>query len=67
MAIAIARFRGLARDESGQDVIEYALLASLIVIVAIAAVGDFGGQAGRLWNGIESVITALPLPGPSSP
>jgi len=31
-----SKFRGLASDEGGQDIVEYALLAAFIAIVAAA-------------------------------
>ena len=35
--------RRLSREDSGQDLLEYALLVSLIVIAAIGAVDTVGG------------------------
>ena len=35
MLNVIARFRALLRDDKGQDLIEYALLAGLIALVAV--------------------------------
>jgi Flp pilus assembly pilin Flp len=32
----------LARTDDGQDLIEYALLASLVVLACVLAVGSFG-------------------------
>ena len=43
-------FRRLWNDESGQDLIEYAMLAALIAIVAIGAVTAVGTQVNAvLW------------------
>ena len=55
-----ARLRALLRDDNGQDLIEYALVASLLVIVMIVVVGDAGGEVGRLWAGISSGLQSLP-------
>lgn len=45
-----------ARDKSGATAIEYALIASLISIVIISAVGLVGGSVQQLFN---SVVDAL--------
>jgi len=37
-----AVLRRLGRDESGQDLIEYALLVGLVALVAVAAVTQVG-------------------------
>jgi pilus assembly protein Flp/PilA len=34
-------------DETGQDVIEYALLAALVALAAFAAMHNFGRKLGR--------------------
>jgi len=40
------------QDDSGQDLTEYGLLASLIAILVIVAVGDLGVLIGALWDDI---------------
>jgi Flp pilus assembly pilin Flp len=55
-----ARLRALLRDDHGQDLIEYALVASLLVIVMIAVVGDAGTEVGRLWTHIATELQGLP-------
>ena len=50
----------LARDEDGQDLIEYALLASLIMVVVVALVGDATNEVGTLWTYIsDTIVNAL--------
>jgi pilus assembly protein Flp/PilA len=44
--------RRLWRQESGQDLIEYALIAMLIALVAIAGLNSLGGK-------IQSYYTAI--------
>jgi Flp pilus assembly pilin Flp len=44
----------LATDESGGEVIEYAIVAGLISIAAIAVIGAFGGKVLARWNSINS-------------
>jgi len=46
----------LVEDESGQGLVEYALLASLIAIVAIVAMGAVGVEIRGIF---ESVTEAL--------
>lgn len=42
MQIAAAIIRRFRRSEEGQDLLEYGLLASLIALVALAAVTNLG-------------------------
>ena len=56
----IACFRVLVRDDHGQDLIEYALLASLIAVVAIVVIGDAGTEVARLWTAIGGGIPDIP-------
>ncbi len=44
----------LIRDEQGGEVIEYALVAGLIVIGAIAVIGAFGGRVLARWETANS-------------
>jgi Flp pilus assembly pilin Flp len=49
-----AKWRALASD-SGQDLLEYALLASLIVMVAVGAVTQVGNTINTVfWQAIAS-------------
>jgi Flp pilus assembly pilin Flp len=50
MATVITRMRALPNDESGQDLIEYALLAGLISIVAVATVTAAGRELGAFFT-----------------
>jgi Flp pilus assembly pilin Flp len=48
-------FRRWSRDDSGQDLLEYALLVSLIVIAAIGAVNILGSTIKTaFWDGIAA-------------
>ena len=48
-------FHERIRDDRGQDLIEYALLVSLIVIVAIAGVKNLGDTVSTvLWDVIAN-------------
>jgi Flp pilus assembly pilin Flp len=47
--------RKFSRDDSGQDLLEYALLVSLIVIAAIGAVDILGSTIKTaFWDGIAA-------------
>lgn len=48
--------RNLAKDESGQDLLEYALLVALIALVAFAAVGLAGGSVNTIFNNIATQL-----------
>jgi Flp pilus assembly pilin Flp len=46
--------RKLLRDERGGEVLEYALVAGLIVIGAIAVIGSVGTKVLARWNSIDN-------------
>ena len=56
----IARFRALGRNDKGQDLIEYALLAGLIALVAVVAIGDAGTQVNEIWESIVAALNSVP-------
>ncbi len=47
----------LLRDESGQDMVEYALLASFISIVAIATLRLIGPLVNAIYVDIQAALT----------
>jgi Flp pilus assembly pilin Flp len=51
-----SRLSALAADESGGEVLEYALVAGLIVIAAIAVIGSVGTKVLARWNSVNSKI-----------
>lgn len=42
------------KDEQGGEVLEYALIAGLIVVAAIAVIGTVGTKVLAKWNGVSS-------------
>lgn len=50
------RVRSLRRDESGQDILEYALLTALIALAAVAAIGAAGGAVNGTFGAIAAAI-----------
>ena len=49
-----AIFKKLVRDEQGGEVIEYALIAGLIVVACIAVIGTVGTKVLARWNSVAS-------------
>src|SRR5918993_5110129 len=46
----------LLRDERGGEVLEYALVAGLIVVAAIAVIGSVGTKVLARWNSLNSSL-----------
>jgi Flp pilus assembly pilin Flp len=44
----------LIRDEQGGEVLEYALIAGLIVVAAIAVVSTVGNKVLARWNSLNA-------------
>jgi Flp pilus assembly pilin Flp len=47
-------FKNLFNEENGQDLIEYALIIALFVLVAALALGGLAEPVGALWTGIAA-------------
>jgi Flp pilus assembly pilin Flp len=52
----IAALSRLLRDERGGEVIEWALVAGLIVVAAIAVIGAVGTKVLARWNTVNSAL-----------
>jgi len=48
--------RNLVKDESGQDLIEYALIAALIALGAVAAMGSLATSIGGAFNSVGNKL-----------
>jgi Flp pilus assembly pilin Flp len=48
------RWEDFISDERGGEVLEYALIAGLIVVAAIAVIGRVGGKVLARWNSLNS-------------
>ena len=46
--------RKLVRDEQGGEVLEYALIAGLIIVAAIAVITSVGGKVLARWQSLNS-------------
>lgn len=44
----------LLRDERGGEVLEYALIAGLIVVAAIAVITSVGGKVAARWTSMDN-------------
>lgn len=55
--MTIATLKNLLQDESGQDLIEYALVAALIALGAITAMGTVATGLKSAFNTISSDLT----------
>ena len=50
-------FAAFMQDESGQDLIEYALVAGLIGVGAVVAMTGLSGKIGNSFNSVGNNIT----------
>ncbi len=50
-------FRRLLSEENGGEVIEYALVLGLVIVVAIVAVAAVGTKAVARWTSVNSSFT----------
>ena len=48
--------KSFARNEEGQDLLEYALLVALIALVAVGAVTLAGNNVSTIFNSIAAAI-----------
>ena len=52
-------FRRLTRDDSGQDLLEYALLVALIALVALGAVKLAGNSVNTIFSNIAGQLSSI--------
>lgn len=50
----------LVHDDEGQDLIEYALLAGFISLVAVVAITSVGTGVNNVYLGVEGQVNAIP-------
>ena len=51
-------FNRFVREEQGQDLIEYALLAGLISLASVAAITTLGGAIQTKFTDVGAAVTA---------
>ena len=55
-------FKRFVSDESGQDLIEYALLAGFISLVAVTAITNVGTGVDSVYGDVEAQVLAITAP-----
>lgn len=50
--------RNLLRDESGQDLIEYALVAAVIGLAAVAAISSLANNVSNAFSAVGSKLSS---------
>jgi pilus assembly protein Flp/PilA len=53
-------FDRFVREEQGQDLIEYALLAGFISLVAVVAITNVGTGVNDVYNNIDTQVGNIP-------
>ncbi|MBI2186620.1 MAG: Flp family type IVb pilin [Acidobacteria bacterium] len=56
MLSLFARLRMLRRDDRGQDLIEYALLAGIIALGSVLVMGNVRDAINGVWNDIVNSL-----------
>jgi pilus assembly protein Flp/PilA len=57
-ATVLNTLRNLHNDESGQDLIEYALIAGLIALAAVTTMGALGTAINNAFSKISSTLNS---------
>ena len=52
----MAKFLKLIKSKKGATAIEYGLIAALIAVAAIAAMGNIGSKLGSTFNNVSSKL-----------
>ncbi len=55
-------FKNFVQDESGQDLIEYALLAGFISLVAVVAITSVGTGVNTVYGNLNTQVGLIPAP-----
>jgi Flp pilus assembly pilin Flp len=51
------------REDAGQDLIEYALLAAFVSIIAILSITSIGSSVNGWYTGFDTTIKTIPTGG----
>ena len=54
-------FSKFVREENGQDLIEYALLAGFISLVAVVAITNVGTGVNAVYTNIDGQVKKIPV------
>ena len=55
-------FKILLSEDSGQDLIEYSLLAGLISLAAVTMILNVGNGVNGVWTGVDGQMSNIPSP-----
>ena len=55
-------FKNFVQDDSGQDLIEYALLAGFISLVAVVAITSVGAGVNTVYGNLNTQVGLIPAP-----
>ena len=55
-----ALLKRFVREEAGQDLIEYALLAGFISLVAVTAITNVGTGVNQVYGNINTQVGSIP-------
>ena len=55
-----ALFNRFVREDAGQDLIEYALLAGFISLVAVTAITNVGTGVNAVYTNIDGQVKSIP-------
>lgn len=50
-------FKNFIREEEGQDLVEYALLLALVVLVVAATLPTLTGAISGVWDSVSSTLS----------
>jgi pilus assembly protein Flp/PilA len=56
MRSVMNRLQEIIRDDQGGEIIEYVLIAGLIIVAAISVVGAFGTKVVAKWTSVNSSL-----------
>ena len=51
-------FKNVMTEDSGQDLIEYALVAALVGLGSVAAMSGLANSIGNTFNGVGNALTS---------
>ena len=57
METFIELVKRIAREDEGQDMVEYALILGLISIIAVVAVTTTGTSISTIWTNVANAVT----------
>lgn len=58
LAVLVCQLRGFLREDTGQDMIEYALLAALIALGAVVGMGSVAKGVNDIFSSIGAKVSS---------